>query len=322
MERQMLFLDPPDHTRLRKLFAKAFTPRRLESLRTRILEIASNLLDRAEKIGEHIDFIREFAAPFPFAVISQMLGVPDQDQPRLRVWSSALDGLISGRMLSAMESEGAERGIQAFIEYFKKMINERKHKPGSDMLSDLISVEERGDFLGEGELIMNLILLLSAGHITTTHLLGNGMLALLNNPAQWKMLTSEKSMMLTAVNELLRFDAPVQATSREALQDVRIGDKVIREGQHVTLFLGSANRDPAYFKDPDALDLRRSGARILSFGHGIHTCLGSVLAKMEAQIAFSELARRYPSIRIEADVLRRVPSISLRGLQHLSVALV
>jgi cytochrome P450 len=320
LSRQMLFLDPPDHTRLRKLFAKAFTPRRLEVLRPQIVGLTDGLLNNAEQKGT-FDFIKDFAVPLPVTVIAQMLGVPTEDHARMRNWSGAFGRLISGRALSGVELIEAEQGILAFIAYFKKLIDQRKHSPENDMLSDLIAVEEEGDRLDEEELIMNLILLLTAGHGTTTHLLGNGLLALLQNRAQWELLSTDDTLLPSAVNELLRFDAPVQATSREATENVQLGDKMILAGDRVTLFLGSANHDPDHFENPDALNIRRTGARMLSFGHGIHTCLGAVLARMEAQVAFQALSHRFPNAHLKPQTLQRTPGISFRGLQHLLVTL-
>ena len=322
LARQMLFLDPPDHTRLRRLFTKAFTPNRVESLRPQILEMTTDLLDAAQGAGGFIDFIHDFAVPLPVTVIAQMLGVPVADRDRLRAWSVAFGKLISGRTLSSVESLEAQHGILAFIQYFRELIEQRRQHPESDMLSDLTAVEEMGDRLSTEELIVNLILLLAAGHGTTTHLLGNGLLALSQNPRQWQLLAHDPGIAPSAVSELLRFDGPVQSTVRDALEDVPIGGKTIAQGQHVTVLLGSTNRDEVHFPDPDTLDLRRSGARILAFGHGIHTCLGASLARLEAQVAFSELARRFPNLLIEIETPERVPSIHFRGLQKLAVAFV
>jgi cytochrome P450 len=322
LARQMLFLDPPDHSRLRALFTKAFTPNRLESLRPQILEMTTDLLDAAQDAGGCIDFIDDFAIPLPVTVIAQMLGVPVADRDRLRAWSVAFGKLISGRILSSAESLEAEQGILAFIRYFRELIAQRRRHPESDMLSDLIAVQEMGDRLSTEELIVNLILLLAAGHGTTTHLLGNGLLALSQNPRQWQLLAQDHGIAASAASELLRFDGPVQATVRDALEDVPIGGKAIAQGERVTVLLGSTNRDETRFPDPDTLDLRRSGARMLAFGHGIHTCLGAGLARLEAQIAFSELARRFPHLSIESETPERAPSIHFRGLQKLPIALV
>lgn len=322
LARQMLFLDPPDHTRLRTLFAKAFTPNKVESLRPQILEMTTDLLDAAQDAGGSIDFIHDFAIPLPVTVIAQMLGVPVADRDRLRAWSVAFGKLISGRILSSAESLEAEQGIMAFIQYFRELIAQRRRHPESDMLSDLIAVEEMGDRLSTEELIVNLILLLAAGHGTTTHLLGNGLLALSQNPRQWELLAQEPGIAPSTVGELLRFDGPVQATVRDALEDVPVGGKTIARGDRVTVLLGSTNRDETRFPDPDSLELRRSGARILAFGHGIHTCLGAALARLEAQVAFSELARRFPKLMIQIETPEWAPSIHFRGLQKLPVALV
>ncbi len=321
LARQMLFLDPPDHARLRSLFTKAFTPQRVDALRPQIVSLTSELLDSAEIASEQIDFIRDVAVPLPVAVIAQMLGVPTADQSQLRAWSVAFGKLINGRTLSKEESAEAQLGILEFIEYFRELIAERRRQPTEDMLSDLIAVEEKGDRLSTEELIVNLILLLAAGHGTTTHLLGNGLLALIRNPSQWQSLVSDFSLIVSAVNELLRYDGPVQATTREALEDVSLGNKIITRGQRVTVLLGSANRDEERFHDPDRLDIRRSAVRLLSFGHGIHTCLGAALARLEAQIVFGELASRFPKLTISVDALQHIPSIHFRGLKALPVNL-
>jgi len=188
-------------------------------------------------------------------------------------------------------------------------------------LSGLISVEERGDRLSTEELIVNLILVLAAGHGTTTHLLGNGLVALSRHPEQWQRLVATHSVAPGAINELLRYDGPVQATARQAIEDISLGNKTIKQGQQVTVILGSANRDEAHFAQPDVFDLQRTDARPLSFGHGIHTCLGAALARMETQVAFSELARRFPKLEIGSADLQHNPSITFRGLLSLPISL-
>ena len=296
LARQMLFLDPPDHTRLRSLFTKAFTPQRMEALKPQVAGIVTETLNRAVDSGGDIDFIRDFAIPLPVTVIAQMLGVPTADRDRLRSWSVAFGKLINGRILSAQESTEAQMGVLEFVKYFSELIAERRRSPADDMLSGLIGVEERGDRLSTEELIVNLILLLAAGHGTTTHLLGNGLLALSRHRAQWQRLIAAPSVAPAAVNELLRYDGPVQATARLALEDIPLANKTVRKGQYVTVLLGSANRDDDHFADPDNLDLQRTDGRLLSFGHGIHTCLGAALARMETSVAFSALARRFPAV--------------------------
>jgi len=320
LARQMLFLDPPDHTRLRSLFTKAFTPQRMEALKPQVMTLVTEYLNRAEDAGGAIDFIQDFAIPLPVTVIAQMLGVPTADRDRLRDWSVAFGKLINGRILSPQELAEAQLGVLAFVKYFRDLIVERRQHPADDMLSGLIEVEERGDRLNTEELIVNLILLLAAGHGTTTHLLGNGLLALARHPSQWQRL-AVAPMAPTAVNELLRYDGPVQSTGRQALEDVPLANKVIKQGQRVTVFLGSANHDEAHFSEPEVLNLQRSDARPLSFGHGIHTCLGAALARMEAQVAFGELARRFPGLEVETAAPEHNPSISFRGLMALPIEL-
>jgi cytochrome P450 len=321
LARQMLFLDPPDHTRLRNLFSKTFTPNRVEALRPHVTGMVTELLNNAEEAGGNIDFIKDFCIPFPVTVIAQLLGVPVADRDQLRNWSVAFGKLLSGRLLSEKESTEAQQGIVAFMEYFGELIAVRRHRPEGDLLSDLIVAEEQGDKLSTEELIVNLILLLAAGHGTTTHLLGNGLLALSRHPEQWKYLVSDPVLAANAVNEILRYDGPVQATTREALEDIPLADKTILRGQRVTVLLGSANHDEERFQNPDALDLHRPPLRLLSFGHGIHTCLGAALARMEAEVAFGELTRRFPGLKVETDAPLHTPSIHFRGLQCLPVSL-
>jgi cytochrome P450 len=321
LARQMLFLDPPDHTRLRRLFTKAFTPQRIEALKPQVTTLVTEYLNRAEDAGGAIDFIRDFAIPLPVTVIAQMLGVPTADRDRLREWSVAFGKLINGRILSPQELAEAQRGVLEFVKYFRDLIAERRQHPGDDMLSGLIEVEERGDRLNTEELIVNLILLLAAGHGTTTHLLGNGLLALSRHPEAWGRLVAAPTVTPTAVNELLRYDGPVQSTGRQALEDVPLANRIIKQGQHVTVFLGSANHDAAHFAEPEVLNLQRSDVRPLSFGHGIHTCLGAALARMETQVAFSELARRFPKLEVDTAAPEHNPSISFRGLIALPVEL-
>jgi hypothetical protein len=321
LARQMLFLDPPDHTRLRGLFTKAFTPQRMEALKPQVAGMVTETLDRVADGGGDIDFINDFAIPLPVTVIAQMLGVPTADRDRLRAWSVAFGKLINGRILSAQESAEAQMGVLEFVKYFRELIAERRQHPADDMLSGLIEVEERGDRLSTEELIVNLILLLAAGHGTTTHLLGNGLLALSRHRGEWQQLVAAPSVAPAAVNELLRYDGPVQATGRQALEDIPLGNKTIGKGQHVTVLLGSANRDDEHFPDPDMLNLQRSDGRLLSFGHGIHTCLGAALARMEAAVAFSALARRFPRMEVGDGAPEHNPSISFRGLLALPVSL-
>lgn len=318
LSRQMLFMDPPDHTRLRSLFARAFTPGRMQSLQPEIERIVTDLLDKAQLFDGAFDFVPEIAIPLPVIVIAQMLGVPVDDRYLMRGWSVAFGKLISGRTLSEEESREAFDGVMAFAAYFRELIERRRKQPADDMLTDLIAAEESGDRLSTQELIANLILLLAAGHGTTTHLLSNGLYALMQHPDQWRALGSDPAIAPSAVSELLRFDGPVQSTSREALEAVRIGETTVPAGAAVTVLLGSANRDERLYDQPDRLNLRRTGPRMLSFGHGVHACLGAALARMETQIAFAELARRFPGCSLVSAPVR-IPSVTFRGLQSLRI---
>ncbi len=321
LSQQMLFMDPPDHTRLRALFSKAFTPSRMEALRSDVVAMVDRLLDAADARGGQIDFVRDFAVPLPVAVIARLLGVPASDHDRMLGWSHALGLLIGGRELSAQEAGSAQQGILAFVGYFRELIEQRRSAPADDLLSRLILVEEQGDRLSAEELIVNLMLLLAAGHSTTSHLLSSGLLALSRHPDQWQLLVADPQLATSAVNELLRFDGPVQATARQATEDLVLGDRTVRSGEPVTVFLGSANRDETQFDAPERLDLRRQTSRTLSFGHGVHTCLGAALARLEAQVVFGTLARRYPKLVMRADAIAHIPSVAFRGLQALPVEL-
>jgi cytochrome P450 len=320
LSRMMVFMDPPNHTRLRGLFTKAFTPSRMEALKPQVAAMVRELLREAQQRGATMDFIQDFAVPLPVTVIAQLLGVPVADWPPLREWSVALGRILGGRVLTPQESAEAQVGVMKFVGYFAELIAERRKQPAGDMISGLIQVEEQGDRLSTEELIVNLILLMAAGHGTTTHLLGNGLLALSRQPDQWQFLVANPAVTPNAVNELLRFDGPVQATGRQALDEATLGNRTLPKGTRVMVLLGSANRDESRFPEPDRLDLQRPGVRPLSFGHGIHTCLGAALARMEAQVAFSELASSYPRIAISGTPQRN-PSSAFRGLLSLPVAL-
>src|SRR6266436_5848429 len=296
----MLDRDPPDHTRLRGLVSKAFTPKALESLRPRIQQIVDELVDQVESRGE-MDLVEEFAYPLPVIVICEMLGVPVKDHERFKHW-----GLDIARGLDAImlppDSEVGKRsmiGRKALAEYFRELIAERRAAPRGDMLSALIAAEEAGDKLDEDELLATCILLLIAGHETTVNLIGNGTLALLRHPEQMEKLRRDPSLVESAVEELLRFEGPVEtATERYALEDVQISGATIPRGGLVYVVLASANRDERQFDNPDTLDITRQNNRHLAFGQGIHSCLGAALARIEAQIAINALLRRSPFLQL------------------------
>ncbi len=318
--RQMLFLDPPDHTRLRGLVNKAFTPRAVEAMRAHIQQIVDGLLDRIQESGRtEIEVIAELAYPLPAIVIAELLGVPPEDRDQFLLWSNDF-GLILDDTTAPEETMRAMYGVADFIVYFRRIIEDRRAAPRDDVMGALIAAEEAGDRLSTDELLGNCILLLAAGHGTTTHLIGNGLVALLRHPDQLDLLRADPTLSPSAVTELLRYDAPVQSTGRLVTQDMEIGGKSIRAGQGVTLRLGAANRDPAQFPDPDRLDLTRGDSRHLAFGYGIHFCVGAPLARLEGEIAFNTMLRRLPGLRLASDALTWDPGVVFRGLSSLPVA--
>jgi cytochrome P450 len=316
----MLDRDPPDHTRLRGLVSKAFTPRVVEQLRPHIQQIVDGLLDRAEPAGA-MDLIEDFAYPLPVIVICEMLGVPIADRERFKAW-----GLDIARGLDALwlppDSPIIQRSVtarRALSDYFRGLIAERRAAPRADMLSALLAAEERGDTLGEDELLATCILLLVAGHETTVNLIGNGALALLRHPAEMERLRERPDLIASAVEELLRFDGPVQRTARIPSEDVVIGGRTIAKGEMVMPFIGAADRDPAQFRDPDRLDIGRTDNRHIAFGWGIHFCLGAPLARVEGQIAINTLVGRLPKLALATDRPEYRQSLTLRGLTALPV---
>jgi len=321
LTRQMLFLDPPDHTRLRGLVSKAFTPRVIEGLRTHIQQIVDDLIDKALAQGQ-IKFIEDFAYPLPAIVIAEMLGVPAEDREVFFKWTNDFGTILEGAELTQEEMVQAFMGVSEFIGYFKQIIAQRSTQPKDDLIQAMITAEEGGSMLSEEELLGNCILLLAAGHGTTTHLLGNGTLALLRHPGQYQLLKEKPDLLPLAVMELLRYDGPVQVTARKATADLTIRDKKIEAGQKVLISLGGASHDPAQFAEPDELDIQRIENRHLAFGHGIHYCLGAPLARLEAEIAFGTLMRRLPNPRIENEAEAEFfPGMVFRGLNELPIVL-
>jgi pimeloyl-[acyl-carrier protein] synthase len=316
----MLDRDPPDHTRLRSLVSKAFTPRVVEGLRPRIQAIVDSLITRAEAAGS-MELIEEFAYPLPVNVICEMLGVPVEDHERFKGWSLDIARGLDSSLLPP-ESEvprrsGAAR--HAMGDYFRGLVAERRASPRGDLLSALIAAEEAGDKLSEDELLATCILLLIAGHETTVNLIGNGTLALLRHPGELRRLRESPGLIASAVEELLRYDGPVQRTARIPSTDVTIGGRTIGKGEMVMPFIGAADRDPAQFPDPDRLDLARADNRHIAFGWGMHFCLGAPLARVEGQIAIDALVRRLPKLELVTDEPEYRQSLTLRGLKTLQV---
>jgi cytochrome P450 len=316
----MLDRDPPDHTRLRSLVSTAFTPRVVEGLRPRIQQIVDDLITNAEAAGG-MDVIEEFAYPIPVNVICEMLGVPVADHERFRGWSLDIARGLDSIWLPP-DSEIPRRSAasrHAISDYFRGLIAQRRASPRNDLLSALIAAEAAGDKLSEEELVATCILLLIAGHETTVNLIGNGMLALLRHPAELRRLRESPGLITSAVEELLRYDGPVQRTARVASADATIGGRTIAKGDMVMPFIAAADRDPAQFPEPDRLDLSRSDNRHIAFGWGIHFCLGAPLARIEGQIAIDALVRRLPGLELATHEPEYRQSLTLRGLKTLPV---
>ena len=315
----MLFVDPPDHTRMRSLVNKAFTPRVVEQLRPRVQQIVDQLLTEALERGS-MDLIADLSYPLPVIVIAEMLGVPPEDRDTFRQWSSdlarSLDPLLPPEMLDVFE-----RSADAFTEYFETLIAQRRVSPGDDLLSALVAAEQAGDRLSPEELVSTCILILIAGHETTMNLIGNGMLALLRHPSQLARLRDDPALIPNAIEELLRYDGTVQMTGRTAKEDVVVGGQPIEAGEICILLIGSANRDPARYADPERVDVARKDIHHLAFGAGAHYCLGAPLARVEAHIAFTEMFRRLPStVHATSDAPEWRENIVLRGLKSLPLA--
>ncbi len=318
LTRMMLFVDPPVHTRLRGLVSRAFTARRMEALRTSIETIVDALIDRVSAQGG-MCVIRDFAHRLPVTVICDMLGVPESDRGPFLEESTVRGRILDPIALSREELDDANRASQAQAGYFRGLLAYRRQNPGDDLISGLAQAKDADDSLSDDEIISNISLLFGAGHETTTNLIGNGVLALHRNPAQLARLAADPGLIPNAVEELLRYDSPVQLTGRSALQDHEIMGERIARGEHVIALLGAANHDPAaYAGDPDALDVGRPGVRSISFGGGLHFCLGAQLARIEGEVAFRRLLERLPTMRLtDPDHVAWKPTVTLRGLVEL-----
>ena len=320
LPRSMLFRDPPDHTRLRALVSKAFTPRMIETMREHIQEIVDRLLDRVQDAGR-MDVIEDLAYPLPVTVICEMLGVPVDDHASIRGWSADIARSLDAIGLPSDQDivERGRKSRRALGDYFRRLVPERRARPQDDLLSGLLAAEEQGDKLTQDEVIAMCLLLFIAGHETTVNLIGNGTLALLRHPDQLTKLRAEPALIGNAVEELLRYDSPVQRTARITTTEVELAGQLLPKGALVITALGAANRDPAQFADPDRLDVTRKDPRHISFGFGIHFCLGAPLARVEGQLALGTLLRRAPDLALaEVNPEWRESSV-LRGLKRLNV---
>ncbi|MCZ6672623.1 MAG: cytochrome P450 [Verrucomicrobia bacterium] len=318
MSSWMLFADPPDHTRLRGLVNKAFTPRVIENLGLRVEHIVKELLDSAQNRGE-IDLIADFALPLPSTVISEMLGVPSEDQADFQRWS---DDIVEGLNAQPDTLDQAQESLAALSDFFRPIVERLRANPEENLMSALVPAEDEGDKLTSEELFANCVNLLIAGHETTANLTGNGTLALLKHPDQLALLRENPDLIGSAVEELLRYYSPTQNFTRIALEDFEINGKSIREGQRIMMCYGAVNRDPEQFENPDVLDISREMNWHMAFAHGTHYCLGAVLARLEGQIAIGTLIERFPNIRLATDEIEfQHINTALRGLKSLKVSL-
>lgn len=313
----MIHLDPPDHTRIRKLMAYAFTPKAIEQMASSVERVARDLLDAMPEEGE-VELIHDFAKPLPVTVICELMEVPREDFPRIERWSEAIAEQFEVTA-TAEQLDAADAAYVAFKAYLGRFVEERRRSPGSGLVDRLILAERETDALSSNELLANIIVLLVAGHETTTNLIGNGMLALLEHGTELALLRARPDLDASAVEECLRYESPVNTNGRCPHEDVEIGGKIIREGQLVMCMLGAANRDPEVFAQPDRFDITRSPNPHQSFGGGVHHCLGAHLARLEGRIAIRALLERYPTLELDRERVRWRDRINLRGLSELGL---
>ena len=321
--RSFLSLDPPDHTRLRGLVSKAFTPRVVATLEPRISEVTDELLTAAQARGGHeLELVSQLAYPLPVRIICEMLGVPPADHARFASWSASLVHSLQPSFGTVDEAElaAAEEAGREFGEYFTELIAARRSTPGEDLLTKLIKAEDAGDRLTVEELIATAVLLLVAGHETTVGLISNAMLALLRHRDQFAAVVADPELAAAAVEETLRYDAPVQLTGRVAKSEMSFGDVSVSEGAVMLMLLAATGRDPAIFTDPDSFDIMRGAKEHLAFAAGPHFCLGAPLARLEARIALRRIAARVIAPELDEDRLAYKPNFNLRGPERLVIA--
>ncbi len=313
----MLTSDPPEHTRLRRLVSKAFTPRAVENLRPRIQSIVDGILDDAAGKGE-MDLVQTVGYPLPVIVIAEMLGVPTEDRAKFKTWSDDIVATLGGPFTPQDVLQAAEKARHELVDYLSGVIAERRKNPQDDLITGLIAAEDEGTALSAQEIYSTTILLLVAGNETTTHLIDNGMLALLKNPEQLKLLRDDPSLIKSAVEELLRFIGPVQATGRTIKEDMEIGGQPLKARESTFVILGAANHDPAKWGDnAHELDVTRNPVDHVGLGDGIHFCLGAPLARAEAQIAISTMLARFPNLKLAVDEPEWGGTFIIRGVKSL-----
>jgi hypothetical protein len=316
----MWMIDPPEHTRIRKLMNKGFTPRAVNGLQPLAVEIVDSLLDQVAGRGG-MDLIADFAYPLPAIMLADIYGIPRDDAHLLKRWSDQLKVFIGGSPVLSATAAEAFASLGEMMRYFDAAVEDRRKEPRDDLITRLVKAEEDGDFLNQEELCANLVLVLAASYVTTMDMIGNGVLALLLQRDQWDLLLGDRNLLRTGIDELLRFDGPVQATHRLATQDVELRGNQIKQGDLVYLIRGAANRDPHRFPDPDRVDVTRTDTAHVAFGAGVHYCIGAALARIEGEIAFNALLDRYPNLRLDpaAAPAWRADSLQFRGLSTLPV---
>jgi hypothetical protein len=316
--RALLFLDAPDHARLRKAMNAGFRPERLQRLLPHMEGLAADLLDAVEP-GTDFDFMQAVARPLPMRVMAALLGIEAATHEAFAAWSDDLSGFIGAPMPTRELARRAQASLLAMTRYFNELLPCKRRQPGDDLLSLLAQAEAAGEIEGGAELLAQCAMLLFAGHETTRNLLGNGLRALLDHPDQWLRLQREPALLPAAVRELLRYDSPVQYTGRRVATDLMLHGRLLRRGDLVVPLIGAANRDPARFCDPDTLDIAREDGASLSFGSGPHVCIGAALTRMEAETVFAALSRRWPNLRTASEPARWNGNPVYRGLATLNV---
>jgi cytochrome P450 len=316
----LIFMDPPEHTRLRKLLNKGFSAAAVEGLRPQVEVIVDQML-RPLQHGSEVDLMRDFANPMPVRIILEMLGIPQELRDTFVDWSRAIAVFRGNPNRTVEEARAAQNALIELTEFFRKSVAERRRNKGSDLISLLIDIEEEGEVLTEEELYAQCIALLFAGHETTRNLIGNGMYTLLQHPQEAAELRERSEIIRSAVEELLRYESPVQFTARVLKEDIEVCGQQIRKGWTVLCMLGAANRDPKQFQEPNDLDLKRLNNQHLAFSAGLHFCIGAQLARLEGQIALLNLVQRFPKMKLTGPRPEYAPTFGFRGLKSLPVVM-